>query len=291
MSQRSLVFSVALLICAAGTVLAAGPKTDQAPSHHAIPVRALGDPLITIDAEGATGNNLLLGVTFAVGHYWVTGGDAASGVGWLYAIDPGGALVGTYQQAAGCNGWGGRDLVWDGTYLYYGCDDGLIHQADPATGAPTGVTISSPINPPRALAYDPATDHFWTASWDSNIYEIDRAGAIIHNFSPVGLSTYGFAWDQWSPGGPFLWAYSQDGSDPLLMASQINPATGQLTGVSFLGVGAAGDMAGGADPSVEIPGQINRVCLVTMTQGGTDAIVVYDLDFVIPVELSSFTIE
>ena len=264
---------------------------DEAPSHHVITARALGDPLVTIDVEGAAGNNLLLGVEFALGHYWVTGGDASSGLGWLYAISPAGSLVGTYQQAAGCTGWGGRDLAYDGTHLYYGCDDGLIHEVDPATGGATGVTIPSPIVPARALAYDAATDHFWTANWDSSLYEIDRTGAIIHTFAAIGLSTYGFAWDSWSPGGPYLWAYSQDGGDPALLASQINPATGTLTGVSFLGTGAAGEMAGGAATSVEIPGQTNRVCLVTMTQGVTDAVVVYDLDFVIPVELSSFTIE
>jgi hypothetical protein len=89
-------------------------------------------------------------------------------------------------------------------------DTGLIYQVDPATGSPTGTTISTPIFPPRALAWDPTTDHFWTASWDSSLYEIDRSGTIIHTFSPVGLSTYGFAWDTWSPGGPFLWAWSQD---------------------------------------------------------------------------------
>lgn len=291
MSRRDVLLSVALFACVAGIAVAVPPTTDRAPSHSPTRPAALGDPLVQIDAQTATGNNLLLGVEFALGYYWVTGGDSAGGIGWLYKLDPTGALVSTYAQAAGCTGWGGRDLAFDGSYLYYGCDDGLIHQTDPATGAATAVTIPSPLTPARALAYVAATDHFWTASWDSTIYEIDRTGTVIHAFSPVGLSTYGFAWDGWSPGGPYLWSWSQDGGDPALLASQINPATGALTGASFAGTGLSGDMAGGAGTSIEIPGHLNRVCLVTMNQAGSDTIVVYDLNHVVPVELTAFTVE
>jgi uncharacterized repeat protein (TIGR01451 family) len=254
-------------------------NTDVAPvSRASITPLALGDWLFDILAEDATGNNLLLGVEFANGHYWVTGGEPSGGIGFLYKIDTAGNLVATYNQASACTGWGGRDLVFDGTYLYYGCDDGLIHQVDPATGLPTGVTITSPIAPPRALAYDPATDHFWTANWDSNLYEIERNGTIVHSFAPVGLSTYGMAWDDWSTGGPFLWLWSQDGPDPLLLASQVDPTTGLLTGVSFLGNGVSGEMSGGATISDQIvPG---LVVFVGMNQGLTDRIGVYDMGIV-----------
>jgi len=157
------------------------------------------------------------------------------------------SLARSYILAAAVDGqiyaFGGD--TFDGTYLY-ASDSATVQQIDPATGSATGVTIPSPINPARALAYDAATDHFWAANWDSIIYEFDRTGAIINAFPPVGLSTYGMAWDSWSAGGPFLWLWSQDGPDPLLMASQVNPTTGALTGVLFLGVGVAGEMAGGA---------------------------------------------
>jgi hypothetical protein len=251
-------------------------NTDVAPVSRApISPLALGDWLFDIEAELATGNNLLLGVEFAQDHYWVTGGEPAGGTGLLYKLDTAGSLVATYAQAGPCTGWGGRDLTWDGTYLYYSCDDGLIYQVDPATGAPTGVTIPGPNFPNRALAYDPATDHFWTANWDSNLFEIDRSGMIINAFPPVGLSTYGMAWDTWSPGGPFLWLWSQDGGDPALLATQVNPLTGVPTGVSFLGTGFSGEMAGGATITDQIlPGQ---PVFVGMTQGVTDRIGVYDM--------------
>ena len=260
--------------------LAPQANTDSAPvtRNNNSPL-ALGDWLFDIDAEGATGNNLILGVEFANGYYWVTGADPGGAAGYLYKIDTSGALVATYSQAAACTGWGGRDLAFDGTYLYYGCDDGYIHQVDPATGAPTGVNIPDPVTPARALAYDPATDHFWVANWDSNLYEIDRSGALINSFTPVGLSTYGMAWDVWSPGGPFLWLWSQDGPDPLLTASQVDPATGALTGVSFLGTGFAGEMSGGATISDQaVPGQ---VVFLGMNQGVPDRIGAYDLGVIV----------
>jgi uncharacterized repeat protein (TIGR01451 family) len=256
-------------------------NTDVAPvSRHPISPLALGDLLFEVDVEAATGSILVLGVEFALDHYWVTYGDAAGGTGWLAKIDTSGALVSTYSQAAACTGWGGRDLAFDGTYLYYGCDNGLIYQVDPATGAPTGTTISAPLAPPRALAFDPATGHFWTANWDSSLYEIDMSGTVINSFPPIGLSTYGMAWDVFSPGGPFLWTWSQDGGDPALLATQINPATGVPTGVSFLGSGFSGEMAGGATITDEIvPGQPT---FVGMNQGTPDRVGVYDLAGAVP---------
>ncbi len=75
-------------------------NADTAPTSRApIGTMALGDLLFEIDAEGATGNNLLLGVECAIGHYWVTGGDTGRRGGLLYKIDPTGALVATYAQA------------------------------------------------------------------------------------------------------------------------------------------------------------------------------------------------
>ena len=114
---------------------------------------------------------------------------------------------------------------------------------------------------------------------------------MVNTFPALGLSNYGMAWDAWSPGGPHLWLWSQNGSPAQLLASQVNPATGALTGVSFSGVGVSGEMAGGAGISVEVPGHVDRVCFLGVVQGTPDRISVFDLDHVIPVELSSFTIE
>jgi len=166
----------------------------------------------------------------------------------------------------------------------------LIHQVNPATGSPTGVTIPSPTLIARALAYDRATEHFWVANWDSNLYEINRSGAIVNSFTPVGRSTYGMAWDYFSVGGPYLWLWSQDGPGPYLMASQVDPTTGLLTGVSFLGHGSAGEAAGGAAISDQII--TDKVVFAGLNQGVTDRIGLYDLNILcLPDNLSWLSVD
>jgi hypothetical protein len=120
--------------------------------------------------------------------------------------------------------------------------------------------MTSAINPPmRALAYDPVTDHFWTANFSSNIVEFDRNGTAINTYANT-YSVYGMAWDDVSDDGPWLWVFSQDGV-PALQVSQFDPVAGIYTGLIFYAIdhdGANDDIAGGAcfttewDPSLGI---------------------------------------
>jgi uncharacterized repeat protein (TIGR01451 family) len=229
---------------------------------------AFGDNLFTIDATVATGHVLLLGVEYANGSYWVSSGGAASTLdaNFLFQLDGSGTVVNSWNQGT-TSDWGWRDFAFDGTYLY-ASDSNVLDQIDPATGTATGVTIPCPENPCRALAYDPATDHFWTANFSSNIYEFDRTGAVINSYANT-LSMYGFAFD-----GTYLWGCSQDG--PGVQVTQFDPATGAATGVTFNGDGSGGGtpIAGGCTWSNTVsPG--NEV-LVVMHQADSDTIVGYD---------------
>lgn len=259
------------------------PDADTAPSAHQLSEpAALGDVLFDIDAGTAASDTQLLGVEFALGYYWVTGGNSGVDPNKLYKLDPTGALVASWDQP-GNTGWGWRDLAFDGTYLYASDDSGAtVKQIDPATGAPTGVTIPCPLPLCRALAYDPGMDHFWAANWDSIIYEFDRTGAVIHSFPPVGRATYGMGWDNITPGGPYLWLWSQDGVDCTNgfcgRASQVHAMTGTLTGAVFDGVPyspGTQELAGGAAviPNL-VPG---KLVLVAMHQASPDMIVGYEL--------------
>jgi len=186
-----------------------------------------------------------LGVEFDGTYFWITGGNTALDPNKLYKYDAAGNLISTYDQNSSA-GWGWRDLAFDGTYLY-GSDDTIIDQIDPATGLPTGVTITGPSNPCRALAYDPATDHFWTANFSSDIWEFSRDGTVNNIFGNT-KSIYGMAWDDLSTDGPWLWVFSQDGT-PGMEISQFDPDAGVYTGVSFQGslpTGYTGGIAGGA---------------------------------------------
>jgi hypothetical protein len=146
--------------------------------------------------------------------------------------------------------WGWRDIAWDGEYLY-ASDDTQIDIFDPVSGTVVG-SQNGPENPNRALAYDPATDHFWTANFSSSIYEFDRSGVVINTYpNSSGLSIYGMAWDDASDDGPWLWIFSQDGS-PMLQFSQFDPINGTFTGTVFYGVdNGSGGIAGGAGFSTD----------------------------------------
>ncbi len=218
--------------------------TDRAPHPHAAPPISLspftqvrqeiGDSVFYLDVQSPTGDNQILGVEFDGTYFWVTGGNSGSDPNKLYQLDPQGNLIATYDQPTSSTGWGFRDLAFDGTYLYGSPDDGNIYQIDPTTGQWTGVVIPGPVAPCRALAYDPATDHFWTANWDSPIYEIDRNGNIVNTYAN-SYDIYGMAWDNISPGGPYLWvsAQVQNSAGAYNIIYQFDPQTGTYTGVSF----------------------------------------------------------
>jgi hypothetical protein len=158
-------------------------------------------------------------------HVWIRTGSACQ---YLYSV---------FQPAAS-TGWGWRDLACDGTYLYgsysnilncfYVTPAGVV--AVPAnnitvSGLPAGLII-------RAVAFDPDSNWFWTADFSNNIYAFNRAGAIKRTYAN-GRAIYGLAYDNVTPGGPFLWANVQDSCN----VYQFNPATGVYTGVVYSGWG------------------------------------------------------
>ena len=254
------------------------PDDRQSPVSSPSTVLSTGDELFRINLGSATGHVGLVGIEFADGYYYLTSGgeiDPSLDDNYLFQLSADGTLLSSWVQPTDPLGWGWRDLAWDGTYLY-GSNSYLIEQIDPSDGQPTGVTIASPVSPARALAYDPVSDHFWTANWDSNIYELDRSGNVVNSYSNI-LGIYGLGWDASTEGGPYLWAWSQDGT-PLATATQIDPASGTPTGLSFLGSTVnidSSDMAAGADISSEVePG---KVVLIGMHQADDDTIVGYEL--------------
>ncbi len=192
----------------------------------------LGDSIWGFDAQTPTGDNQILGLEFDGAFFWLTGGNSSNDPNKLYKFDAQGNLVATYDQPSAATGWGLRDLAWDGQYLY-GSYGSTVYQIDPSNGNVVG-TFTGPENPNRALAYDPATDHFWTANFSSNIYEFDRNGNVISSFTNT-YSIYGMAWDDVSPDGPWLWVAAQEdnGQGGYNYIYQFDPRTGGYTGIGF----------------------------------------------------------
>jgi hypothetical protein len=184
---------------------------------------------------------------------------------FLYQIDSTGTLLNSYAQ--GNTSWGWRDLVYDGTYLY-ASDSFVIEEIDPATGMVTGVTIASPVSPARALAYDPGSDSFWTASFSSDVYNVMRDGTSM-NYTNPGLAMYGAAYEATAD---VIWWWSQDGSGTLASAMD---TSGTFTGESWDGGSAPFfGIAGGAcvydDPTY-------GTVFAGMHQASPDNIAVYEI--------------
>ncbi len=101
----------------------------------------------------------------------------------------------------------------------------------------------------RAIAYDNDLDLFYINSWSSDIYLIDReTGDSVSSFPCGSYGEYhGFAYDNWSDGGPYLWGFSKDGnSNSTLVQIQLpdGDETGFVYDVSFLSTSGDG-YAGG----------------------------------------------
>lgn len=199
-----------------------------------------GDEVFTFETESPTGDARCLGVEFDGLYFWVTGANDLE-THYLHKFDRDGNHLETFYQGTSSD-WGWRDLAWDGTYLY-ASDEYELAVIDPNTGQkidelPMPTSISPPL---RALAWDPESDHFWSANFGSNIIKFDRSGQTLATYANSYI-IYGMAWDDVSEGGPWLWVFSQDGT-PQLQISQFDPVTGSYTGVVFYAI----DHSGGDD--------------------------------------------
>jgi len=222
------------------------------------------------DVQTLTGDNQCVGVEFDGSRFYVSGGNSGTDPNKVHVFDAAGNYLHSFNQTNSSD-WGWRDLSFDGQYLY-GSDDANISQFR-TDGTYIGDFPGPGLSPCRGLAYDPETDHFWTVSWSSLIYEITRTGAIVRSF-PNSSSVYGLAWDNVSLDGPWLWCFCQD-APSYRVFRQFDPRLGIYTGVSFVGWAEAGSgSAGGAcftdqwDPAYGI--------LVGLTQTAHDHIVGYE---------------
>ena len=193
------------------------------------------DHLTDINVTEQTSNYQIQGCEFIGDYWWVTGSSNN-----LYKFDLEGDLAGTVPQPSS-TGFGWFDMAYDGTYLY-GSDSPYIFGIDEAGTVMD--TIDSPLNPTRAIAYDPQLDHFWVADFASDLYELSRSGQVIRQFSNP-LKITGLAWNLSDPDGYKLYAFHQDENFQNMNVTRIHPISGDRQFVVQLD-GAAGDKAGGA---------------------------------------------
>ncbi|MBN2747067.1 MAG: T9SS type A sorting domain-containing protein [Bacteroidales bacterium] len=180
-----------------------------------------------------------------------------------------------------------RDLAFDGTYFYGGKASTVIYKMDFNSTPPSLVSsITSPVNV-RNICYDPAANNndggFWVGDWSTDLKLVSRTGTTLSTIASTshGLnSTYGTAYDDITPGGPFIWAISATSAENTTIR-QIKVSTGTQTGIAHdatTDITVAGNLGGGLWIQPNIVGS-------TVTLGGliqNSIIFGYDLASVIP---------
>ncbi len=102
----------------------------------------------------------------------------------------------------------------------------------------------------RALGYDSDLDVFYTNNWDTDIIVIDRVNRAIVDTLTLNsdiISIYGFAYDNVSAGGPYLWGFCQgnSGSELVQFTLPDMTETGIVIDINSLIPEASGGLAGG----------------------------------------------
>lgn len=156
----------------------------------------------------------------------------------FYKITTAGALVDSFSVSGSLTG-GIRDLAYDGTYFYGGSNSNIIYKMDFVTKAivstitlPSGFAV-------RHIAYDPTANGgnggLWVGPWNGmgpRLYSM--TGTLLDSIPAANLGSYsasGSAFDNVSPGGPYLWLYSQASGSNMNDVIQVKLSTKQKTGV------------------------------------------------------------
>ncbi|MDD5087410.1 MAG: C25 family cysteine peptidase [bacterium] len=196
-----------------------------------------------INLSQTTGDYQIMGCEFVGDYWWVTGGGGTGGQNMLYKFDLDGNLAASMPQPTTSDvGW--FDLAYDGRYLY-GSDGPNIVGIDEQGNIQR--TIPSPMNPTRALAYDPALCHFWVTDYTHDIFELDTLGNIIQQIENRGtgeLAITGMAWNPTDVNGYKLYIFSQNGTSTFVRVTRMHPLSHLQETVVNL-PGQPGDRAGG----------------------------------------------
>lgn len=273
------------------------PSAEQAPNLNGngnqnptpqTPWQVLFSHDITANGAG-TGN---AGVVLAGAEFWVS--KWASDTISTFSLT--GTLISQFT-VAGVTGV--RSMTTDGTHIYAGANTSAIYKIDPVTKTLVSTITVSSVPNIRYCTYDPTTNGntggFWVGTWATDFTQVDMTGSV-QNAIGAGThaltATYGLGFDNASPGGPYVWAFHQTGTNNAADIIQVNVTTGVQTGAMHdvtTDMGVAGDLAGGIHfQSTPI------TAVVGVLQGAANMLFSYDVagvigvnDHIAPVDMIS----
>jgi len=306
---RKLLYTTAAFLCAGTMLFAQSEKatiatvangvqgisknSNQALARKSTPsnqVNALFDVQLNYNIQAQRGSAGMAGVVWTGTEFWVSAWNTDS----LFTFDANGVITSRFKvTGVGTPTSGVRGMTWDGTHIYAGANTTTIYEIDPVSK-----TVTSTITAPefvRGIAYDSLANGglggFWICNFQTDITLIDRAGLMLSAIPAAthGLvGIFGIGIDNYSTGGPFIWAFDQEGGTGVAKIKRINVASGAADAfahdvMSDIGVGGTGGLAGGLGITWGLdPGGARSI--LGVMQGSPNRMFAYELsDFVPPV--------
>ncbi|MBP6334647.1 MAG: T9SS type A sorting domain-containing protein [Bacteroidia bacterium] len=305
---RKLLYSTALFLSAGTIVFAQADRAPSAPSsgpqniseainsasarktNPSNQVNTLFDVQFNHDASTPRGTGGLAGVCWTGTEFWVSAWNADS----VFTYDTTGAITSRFIiPGVGAAGSGIRAMTWDGTSIFAGINTGTIYEINPVTKTMVA-TITAPLLV-RGIAYDSTANSgaggFWISNYDTDITLISRTGTVLNSIpaSTHGLiGMYGIALDNYSTGGPYIWAFDQNSSASTADLRRINIATGMTDMIlhdvmADIGATETSGLAGGLAITWGIDPAGSRSIIGVMQSSPNNRLFGYELnDFVLP---------
>jgi len=240
---------------------------------------AIWDVLANYNADVLTGVAQSYGVVFTGTNFIIS----AFNSGTMWKLDSNGNLLGSFTIAGSTvpTGQGFRDMEYANGFLWGGANSNVLYKTDLNTNTQVGTLTLPSGTLARGCAYDPVRDGFWVSTFGGNIscYSATTGalipGAVLTN-SDAGK--HGLAYDNVTPGGPYLWVSIENTQPTNIKISRYNLGTlvfDQSWIVETLTVGAPNVAAGGLDfRNNLVPG---KTTLISLAQGSPDIIAVYEI--------------
>ncbi|REJ80582.1 MAG: T9SS C-terminal target domain-containing protein [Bacteroidetes bacterium] len=215
-------------------------------------VNTLFDIQFNYNATAQRGTSGMAGVVWTGTEFWVS----AWAVDSMFTFNQAGTITGRFKVAGvGASNSGVRGMTWDGTHIYAGANSPTVYKIDPVTK-----TLVSTFTAPavvRGIAYDSTADGgaggFWISDYGTDIRLISMTGTQLSSISAAnhGLTAmYGIAFDPYTAGGPYIWAFDQSTSATQSDLVRIKISTGMPDAIihnvmSDIGSGLSSGLAGG----------------------------------------------
>jgi len=200
---------------------------------------------VQLNEDPTTLGSGLAGVIWTGTEFWCAAWNSAD----IYVADANGNLS-TPASFTIAGVTGTRSLTTDGSFIYIGANTSAIYQVDITTRTLIS-TINTSVANCRYLTYDPTLDSgnggFWTGDYGSDITAVSMSGTTLSTISSGthGLTgVYGMAFDNYTSGGPYLWAFDQGGNGADIIQLAINGVPTGIAHDATTDLGAGGTAGG-----------------------------------------------